>query len=583
MAYYRTRPDGLLEVVQDDGSTSPGLPPGISGSLEAEGILAQQPPPELGLGQSGATAGLDIAGVIGGSETDLQRQQRQQLIPGAADVQGALQQQGIVQPAEQPRPTNLVGGESSGAPSAPDPREQTAAEVMAEMQRGTRRVAARPERDVLVGYTEQGRAPLPEEQMQARRENLSAQTAETRWQGELAGERLDREQFAGELERAEQIRQLDRERELQERREVNIVRLKAEADQAQKDIQSVNPQEYWDEMGGGSRFMAILAVAMGGFAAGFSGSGRNTALEMLQQSIRDNIDAQKTKIGQQEARHSESRAAYERALEAAGGDEQAADLIYSAGLSRVFAEQAKAYAAEVDSDIMRSQAEQTALQMEELAAEKEAELMGLNRVRAAQFAHQEAQAGGVIRPTYEQALERVGKRHDLEEKVGLRGSSAPLDREDLARRVVLQDGTPVFAKDAKAATENQDTLDALEEYERLGRDTMQLLGKPLHGLSPSERERIRTNGTKMGLAVRRMEQLGVITDSDVSVFMEPLSAMNAEKLTSIDSSVKARLEQNIKLNDAKRAQVLRQLSRDPQMTESVTPRDRLQGGARRGW
>src|SRR5690606_31258031 len=255
-------------------------------------------------------------------------------------------------------PSTLVGGESgTGAQRAPDPREAVAAEVMAEMARGSHYVAPRPARDVLVGYTEQGRAPLPEEEMERRRRNWEEQAAEQRWQGQLAGERADREQMADYVELQNRFQQLERERELSERREAMAARLKAEADEAKAAIQSVNPRADWEEMGGGARFLAILSLAFSWYNSGIT-RGPTLALQMLQQAVRDNIDAQKEKIAQQEDRYSEARAAYERALAATGGDERAADLIYEIGLSRVFADQARVYASQVDSDLMRSQAEQ---------------------------------------------------------------------------------------------------------------------------------------------------------------------------------------------------------------------------------
>lgn len=608
MAFYRDRGDGLIEVVHDDGTTTPGLPPSMAPDLEATGILAQPAGPSLA--ERGATAGVadfvddgdqaarDYALGMGRQAPQPSIRVEMERALGAP-IPAPQSQRSHTQQAQQSRFDQLsqVGPESgtvdysslSGAPQATqqmvnDPRIATAQEVMAEMQRGTY-VPGSPARDVLVGFTEQGRAPLPQEELERRRENLQAQAAEQRWQGELMAERGEREQLAEYVDLQRQYQQIERERELQLAREARAQELQREAEQAKAEIQQVDPRAYWNEMGGESRFLAILAVALGGFSAGFTGSGRNLALEMLQDAIRDNIDAQKHAISQQEERYTEARAAYERALEAAGGDVPTADLIYEIGLSQVFVQQARQYAAQVDNDLARSQAEQIALQMEEQIAEREAELQGLNRVRAEQWAHQPERRGGVVRPSYEQAMDRVIGRHERERKLGLRESDEEPDRADLARRVVLPDGTAVFAKDAQTATDSQGVLDSVQRYEQLSKEAIGLLDELGHSLPLSERRaRLKAIGTQMALEVRDMARLGVISDSDVEVFMKPLSAMGSEEMTSHDPTVKAGLEQNMRINDRRRNQLLRQFAADPQMRRPVIPQDRVMGQQmREGW
>lgn len=598
MASYRIRPDGLLEVQQDDGSVSPGLPPSLQGSLEAEGIMPAVPA-ELGLEQSGATASLFGGGGFsvvdpsqappdtyrapnGGRPTSDAEKIQQTL--GSFGVQADLPR-GAQPTAPSERmvdPSTLVGGESgTGAQRAPDPREAVAAEVMAEMARGTRYVAPRPARDVLVGYTEQGRAPLPEEEMERRRGNWSEQAAEQRWQGQLAAERADREQMADYVELQNRFQQVERERELNERREATAARLKAEADEAKAAIQSVNPNEYWEEMGGASRFAAILAVAMSGFAAGFTGSGRNTALEMLQQAVRDNIDAQKEKIAQQEDRYSEARAAYERALAAAGGDERAADLIYEIGLSRVFADQARVYASQVDSDLMRSQAEQLALQMEEQIAEKEAELQGLTRVRAAQFVHQEARAGGVIRPTYEQALERVGKRHELEEKIGLRDRAPSPD--DMKRMIVLEGGQRVYAPSESDRAVLRDKIQNAEKILSAIDTQLDIINTPGKSLSPELRAKATANARVLGGFARNLlVGPGAVTDSEREIIDQAV-AQDAAGFFALDTTNKAALEILRKYTERDRRDALDQVSASPQRWQPLTPPDQVRGATREGW
>lgn len=602
MAYYRDRGDGLLEVVQDDGSVSPGLPPSIQGDLEAQGILPERPE-ELGLGQSGATAGrLDYMDEWSSPDAPLAPTTPAPVAPRPTppqhrppksryDVASMVQaptpeeQADLVPPdqvdwSDEPPRKNLVGGERS-APVGPDPRERTAAEVAAEMQRGSYYVAPREARDVLVGYTEQGRAPLPEEQLQQRRDNMAAQAAEQRWQGELVGERLEREQEARYVDIQQRFQQVERERALAERREANVARLRAEADQAKADIEQLNPRQLWDEMGGEQRFFAILSVALGGFAAGFTGSGRNPGLEMLQQAQRENLEAQKQKIAQQEGFYSEATAAYERALEAAGGDERAADLIYEIGMGRIMVDQARNYAMGLDSDIARSEVEQLAAQLEEQNLEKEAELQGLTRVRAAQFAHQEARAGGVVRPTYEQALERVGKRHELERKVGLR--EAPVSDEDRERMIVLPGGQRVYAPakdDRKVLREQmqgtQKMLSAIEFQESI-------IDTPAKSLSLEKRAESEANARVLGGFARNLlVGPGAVTDSERAI-IEQAVAQDAAGLFSLDTSNRAALRILKKYSQQELQGVYDQLSSTPTGWTPLTPPDTVRGRATKGW
>lgn len=604
MAYYRDRGDGLLEVVQDDGTVSPGLPPTMQGELEAQGILPERPE-ELGLSESGATASLfggqgftildpsqappddygrnalrAAAGKPAVQGAQPQQQGSALFDPVAAEAARGLPRGAQQQQAAPPPPTNLVGGERS-APMGPDPRERTAAEVAAEMQRGSYYVAPREARDVLVGYTEQGRAPLPEEQLQQRRDNMAAQAAEQRWQGELVGERLEREQEARYVDIQQRFQQVERERALAERREANVARLRAEADQAKAAIQQINPRQLWDEMGGEQRFFAILSVALGGFAAGFTGSGRNPGLEMLQQAQRENLEAQKQKIAQQEGFYSEATAAYERALEAAGGDERAADLIYEIGMGRIMVDQARNYAMGLDSDIARSEVEQLAAQLEEQNLEKEAELQGLTRVRAAQFAHQEARAGGVVRPTYEQALERVGKRHELERKVGLR--EAPVSDEDRERMIVLPGGQRVYApaKDDRKVLRDQlqgtqKMLSAIEFQESI-------IDTPAKSLSLEKRAESEANARVLGGFARNLlVGPGAVTDSERAI-IEQAVAQDAAGLFSLDTSNRAALRILKKYSQQELQGVYDQLSSTPTGWTPLTPPDTIQGRVKKGW
>lgn len=615
MAYYRTRADGLLEVVQDDGSVTPPLPSTIQGDLELQGIMPAVPP-ELGLAESGATAGLG-GGAIVPPPTERDDYQRQALAaahgqpvvrpktgsdvaPGlmTPELAGALASSGLpvdsrtqrqAKVAQQQaaqreqRTANLVGGEPTGAPL--DPQLAHRAEVerdLAALQRPVY-IPGQPARDVLVGYTEQGRAPLPPEELEARRANMEAQAAEQRWQGQLMAERAERERLADYVDLQRQFQEAEQTRDLLERREATVRQLKAEADQAKADIQEVDPRAFWNEMGGEQRFFAILSVALGAFGSAFTG-GENQALRMFENAFRENIDVQKQRIAQQEARATEASAAYERALAAVGGDERSADLLYEIALGNIAAQQARAFAADTDSDILRSHAEQAALQLEEANREKEAELAGLTRVRAAQFAHQPETGPRVVQRSRADALKELGQLYDLEEKVGLRESQQPVEREDLARRVVLEGGTVVYAKDSQTATSAQKALGALERYRRLAGDAKEILSEAGHSIPLSDRRtRLSAIGIEMALLIREANELGIVTDSDMKNFMEPLSALGSERVFSAPGATITKLDEVTRLNKMKEAQFLRQMTSDPQMTRPVVPRDLVQGGAREGW
>lgn len=54
----------------------------------------------------------------------------------------------------------------------------------------------------------------------------------------------------------------------------------------------IDPDAYWKERGAGARVLGILAVGLGGFAAGLRGGGPNLPWQMLQTEIDRNVDAQ---------------------------------------------------------------------------------------------------------------------------------------------------------------------------------------------------------------------------------------------------------------------------------------------------
>jgi hypothetical protein len=64
---------------------------------------------------------------------------------------------------------------------------------------------------------------------------------------------------------------------------------------------TINPNRFWEKKDTGSKIQAAIAVALGGFAAGLRGDGRNTALEIINKAIDRDVDAQKANLGKTES------------------------------------------------------------------------------------------------------------------------------------------------------------------------------------------------------------------------------------------------------------------------------------------
>lgn len=98
-------------------------------------------------------------------------------------------------------------------------------------------------------------------------------------------------------------------------------KLEALSTQAQK---KVDPNEYWKEKGTGSKIAAALAIGLGTFGSLYM-HGPNTALQIINEGINANIDAQKANIATARGAFADRSSLYRQNLEAFG-DRERADL-----------------------------------------------------------------------------------------------------------------------------------------------------------------------------------------------------------------------------------------------------------------
>jgi hypothetical protein len=62
---------------------------------------------------------------------------------------------------------------------------------------------------------------------------------------------------------------------------------------------AVKPGQYWENLGTGNKILAAISIGLGGFAAGMTG-GRNVALDIIQKTIDNDIEAQKKNLDSKE-------------------------------------------------------------------------------------------------------------------------------------------------------------------------------------------------------------------------------------------------------------------------------------------
>lgn len=127
------------------------------------------------------------------------------------------------------------------------------------------------------------------------------------------GVNVDKEISAAELDRLSQVGELEnkfsQEREerlkLQKQREE---KLRNEVTAATNEFKSsqVDPERFFNKKGTASKILAALAAGIGAYASAMSGT-RNFALEIINQAISDDIEAQKVSIAQKGGLISERR------------------------------------------------------------------------------------------------------------------------------------------------------------------------------------------------------------------------------------------------------------------------------------
>jgi hypothetical protein len=85
----------------------------------------------------------------------------------------------------------------------------------------------------------------------------------------------------------------------------------------------IDPNHFWASRNTGQVIMGILGLMLGGFSAGMTG-GKNTAWEMLQHAIDQDVEAQKADLARSTDLNTARQSIYAKQLAALGGDREAA-------------------------------------------------------------------------------------------------------------------------------------------------------------------------------------------------------------------------------------------------------------------
>jgi hypothetical protein len=207
----------------------------------------------------------------------------------------------------------------------------------------------------------------------------------------------------------------ERRKELEKLRASGTVQQQAAAQAELEKAQNIDPDQFLGSAG--RKIGAAIAMALGAYGSALSG-GPNSAMEIIQQSIRDNIDAQKANRASRERSAERARERVGETQEQFQTEEERANRAYGVGI-----EMAKVKLARISAGLQGTEA---GLRAEELASGLEQEsAVAANTVeqqrRAAHLDALQAQAGVATNA----AQLREGRRARAEEARGGPGLQVP--------------------------------------------------------------------------------------------------------------------------------------------------------------
>ena len=130
---------------------------------------------------------------------------------------------------------------------------------------------------------------------------------------------------------AQEQRDIEQAREFEARRvnyEADMAKRQTEMDELRADIAStkIDPGAYFSNMSGFSKMLSLFSVALGGFSEGYSGGRlKNVGLQMLDDAIARDVDAQKANLAAKRGKLADAQSVYGLARQKFGDDQAAMD------------------------------------------------------------------------------------------------------------------------------------------------------------------------------------------------------------------------------------------------------------------
>ena len=287
----------------------------------------------------------------------------------------------------------------------------------------------------------------------------------------------------------------------------------------------IDPARYWSQGSGFGQALSLLAVALGGFAQGYSG-GRipNTALDQLNDSINKDIEAQKASLANKRGVLAEAQNIYGIARQKFGDDQSAMDYT-RARQNEALKNVALRYENEARTDKLKASAQYLAnhfANQEQLYDVKvrqmhaDAEARRLQAAAASQFSAQ-AQA----ERDFDKQLERrakiaaVGKTLAETEKLTSEGAFGGLGEKPMQRivRLGIEANEPVIAPTTQAAEELAIRQAAASKLARITKQMIDIGGSAPLDLTAASKK-LSALRSEAGAALARSRAGGKTTEQD---------------------------------------------------------------------
>jgi len=263
---------------------------------------------------------------------------------------------------------------------------------------------------------------------------------------------------------AQEQRDIEQAREFEARRvnyEADMAKRQTEMDELRADIAStkIDPGAYFSNMSGFSKMLSLFSVALGGFSEGYSGGRlKNVGLQMLDDAIARDVDAQKANLAAKRGKLADAQSVYGLARQKFGDDQAAMDYARARQYEQL-ANVAKRFQGEARTEELANKAAQLGSMfedkkniLEQSIKQRTAQANELARARAAQAA-----AGPSLREIEQQLKVRklAAETAQAESEAGIGGGAKMAKPQDVARYVP---GLGAFAGSEQQANDLREGL-----------------------------------------------------------------------------------------------------------------------------